>query len=100
MCVSQRFEEQLRELFQEFGKIAEVKTRYKAPPNTEGRSWALVTFTSVSSVRRVMGRQIIVPEELIEGTTKLTELVRNCPSLSLSLSLYTRGGLVTDSRTN
>jgi len=84
VCVSQRFEEQLRELFQEFGKIAEVKTRYKAPPNTEGRSWALVTFTSVSSVRRVMGRQIIVPEELIEGTTKLTA------PLSLSLSLSTR----------
>ena len=88
----QRFEEQLRELFGQFGTIAQLQTRCKLAPYADGRSWALVTFTGAAAVRRVMRQNIVIPEFAVGDAPagraqQMTELVRLC---SIPTNLWRR----------
>ena len=47
----ENFEGQLRELFEQYGPVSNVQTRYKAS-DMVGYSWALVTFQNLASVQQ------------------------------------------------
>ena len=57
-----RFEQNMKLIFGEFGKVQQVKTRYKdEKAGSGGTSWCMVTFVSQGTASDVLARTVSVP---------------------------------------
>ncbi len=69
-----RFEQNMKLIFAEFGTIDQVRVRYKDAQAGSSRSWCIIAFSSQTVASRVLRQTISVPAHDTPGASGMVEL--------------------------